>query len=161
MRPRVHAEKHIVQRSLGAIAAGAIDNFDFAIGVSLPTAGNSVHVREGSTISAVYFEMWISGDDATQSSAIITVEKLSGSSTAMTTTESAALNAYDNKRNVLHTQMGLIPPDIQYPMASVKGWIKIPRGKQRMSLGDRLTLNIHGQSNGVSFCGFILYKEQF
>ncbi len=161
MRPRVHTEKHIVQRSLGAVAAGAIDAFDFAVAVSLPTAGNSVHVREGSTISAVWLEMWISGDDATQSSAIITLEKLIGSSAPMTAAESASLNAYDNKRNVFHIQMGLIPPDIQYPMASIKGWFKIPRGKQRFSLGDRLALNIHGQSNGVSFCGNIIYKEQY
>ncbi len=161
MRPRVHVEKHMRQRSLFAVASGAIDTDDIAVSVSLPTATSAVEVREGCTISAIYVEMWLSSDDAASGTAIVTLEKLVGSSTNMTVAESAALQNYDNKKNVLFTFMGLLPSNVQYPMASIKGWIRIPKGKQRFSLGDRLAFNIHGQSNGVAGCGFFIYKEQY
>ncbi len=160
MRPIVHTEKHYVQQSLFTVVGGAITQLIIAQAIAAaPTAAN--HVREGSSISAVYIEMWLTGDDAVQGSSIVTFEKLPGSAVAMTTVESAALSAYDNKKNVLHTQMGLLPPNTQYPMASIKGWFKIPKGKRRMGLEDALVLNIHGQSDGVSGCGFFTYKEQF
>ncbi len=161
MRPRVHAEKHIVQRSLATTAAGAITAVVLANAVASPTAGTVNHVREGCTISACYVEMWVTGDDATPSTAILTLEKRPVNAPAMTTANSALLNDYNNKKNVLHTFMGLIPPDIQFPTAAVRGWFKIPKGKQRFGLGDRLILNIHGQSNGIDTCGFFIYKEQY
>ncbi len=159
MRPVVNTEKHISQRSLFTVAAGAIDNFNFAITNAAPTG--AVQVREGAKISAVYVEMWVTSDDAALGTIITTLEKLVGSSTNMGTGESASLNTYDNKKNILYTQMGLIGNDVTYPMAVIKGWIKIPKSKQRFSLGDRLTLNIHAQSNGISGCGFVIYKEQY
>ncbi len=160
MRPRVHTEKHIKQQSLLAVAGGAITNIGIATAVAVPTSA-VLEVREGCTISAVYVEIWITGDDAVQGTAIVSLEKVPAGATNMTAAQSAALNAYPNKRNVFHVQMGLTPPNTQYPMASIKGWFKIPKGKQRMALGDELVLNIHGQSDGVSACGVFIYKEQF
>ncbi len=160
MRPMVHTEKHYVQKSLFAVAAGAINQTIIAQAVAAaPTSAN--HVREGATISAVYVEMWLTSDDTAAGSVIVTLEKLPGSAGAMTTTEAAALAAYDNKKNVLHTQMGLLGPNVQVPIAVIKGWFKIPKGKRRFDLEDGLMLNIFGQSNGVSGCGFFTYKEQY
>ncbi len=161
MRPRVHVEKHIVQASLSTVAVAAINSTVIANCVQVPAAAQPNQVREGCTISACYVEMWVSGDDATASTCIATLEKRPSGLGAMSAAESALLNDYDNKNNVLHTFMGLIPPDIQFPTAILKGWFKIPKGKQRFGLGDDLVLNIHGQSNGLDFCGFFLYKEQF
>ncbi len=162
MRPRVHVEKHIVQRSLFTVAAGAIDNFVIADARQLPSATAPSEVREGCTISAVYIEMWIQSDDTALGSSIVTMEKLSGSgSGTMTAADSALLNGYDNKKGVLYTQQGLTPTSIQFPMATIKGWFKIPKGKQRFGLEDRIILNVHGQSNGLSACGFALFKEQY
>ena len=160
MRPMVHTEKHYVQSSLFTVASGAITQIIIAQAIAAaPSAAN--HVREGSTISAVYVEMWLTSDDASAGSVIVTLEKLPGSGVAMTTTEAGALSAYDNKKNVLHTQMGLLGPNDEVPIAVIKGWFKIPKGKRRMGLEDGLMLNIFGQSNGVSGCGFFTYKEQF
>ncbi len=161
MRPMIHTEKHIVQESLASIAAGAINVSVIVNAVQAPAAAQPNQVREGCTISAVYVEMWISGDDATASTCIATLERRPSGLGNMTVAESALLNDYDNKKNILHTFMGLIPPDIQFPTAILKGWFKIPKGKQRFGLGDDLVLNIHGQSNGLDFCGFFLYKEQY
>ncbi len=160
MRPMVHTEKHYVQQSLFAVGSGAIVPFTIAQAIAAaPTSAN--HVREGATISAIYVEMWLTSDDAAAGTCIVTLEKLPGSATAMTTVESASLSAYDNKKNVLHTQMGLLGPNVQVPIAVIKGWFKIPKGKQRMGLEDSFVLNIHGQSNGCAGCGFFTYKEQF
>ncbi len=160
MRPKVHAEKHIKQAGLFTVTAGNITPLGIATAVAVPTSA-AIDVREGSTISAVYIEMWLSGDDAVMSTGINTFEKVPSAATAMTAAQSAALHSYPNKNNIFHTQQGLLPPNTQYPMPVIKGWFKIPQGKQRMALGDKLVLNIHGQSDGVDGCGFFLYKEQY
>ncbi len=159
MRPVVNTEKHISQRSLFTIATGAIDNFIFCNSVAVPTG--AVQVREGAKVSAVYVEFWVTSSDAVAATTIVTLEKLIGSSTNMGAGESASLNTYDNKKNILYTQMGLVGDNNQYPSAVIKGWIKIPKSKQRFSLGDRLALNIHAQTNPIDVCGFVIYKEQY
>ncbi len=159
MRPHVTTEKHFAQRSLFGVASGAISNFAILTAVAVPAAAN--HVREGCIISALYVEMWLTSDDAAQGSAVVTVEKLDGGKAVMSTGNAGALNDYTNKKNIFHTQMGLLPPNTQSPLASIKGWIKIPKSKQRFGLGDRMEMNIFAQSNGVSGCGTFIYKEQF
>ncbi len=161
MRPTINTEKHMVQFSLGAVGSGALSALVIAVGTQTPTPAVATHVREGGKISAVYIEMWASSDDATSGTCIATLERAPGGLGLMTAADSAALDAYDNKKNVLHTFMGLTPSNIQYPMAILKGWFKIPKGKQRFGIGDVLRLNLHGQSNGLAFCGFAVYKEQY
>ncbi len=159
MRPKVHTEKHVIQQSLFTIASGAIANQIICAGKAVPTLVTDV--REGATVSAVYIEMWITSDDTTLGTTVITVERLAGNATFMLVGQAAALNSYTNKKNILHTQQGLTGSNLQYPSAVIKGWIKIPKGKQRFSLNDSLILNIFAQSNGLTGCGFFLYKEQY
>ncbi len=159
MRPMVHTEKHLIQFSQFAVASGSLQTKFLVSAVAAPNS--SAEVREGSTISACYVEMWIQTDDATLGASIVTLEKLPGGVGTMNTADSAALNDYDNKKNIFYTQMGLTPNSTQFPMATIKGWYKIPKGKQRFGLADKLVLNIHAQSNGLSGCGFAVFKEQF
>ena len=161
MRPRVHTEKHIVQRSLFGVTTGTISNINLARSVSTPAAASVQDVREGCTISAVYVEMWVTSDDNAAGTVITTLEKVPSNAPDMTAADSATLNQYPNKNNIFYTQMGLIPNNDTYPMATIRQWFKIPKGKQRFALGDQLVLNIHAQSNGISACGTILYKEQY
>ncbi len=161
MKPVINTEKHIVQVSLNTVTAGNILNLVWANAVAVPTAVLT-EVREGCIIKAIYLEMWITSNDSSSSTGIVTLEKVEGAdATLMTTGESAGLGSYNNKKNIFHTQMGLVPPNTQHPLASVKGWFKIPKGKQRFGLGDRIVLNVHGQSNSLQMCGFGLYKEQY
>ncbi len=162
MRPVIHTEKHIVQQSLAAVAGGALAEFVIALCLQTHVAATATHVREGATISAVYVEMWYNTDDAANGTCIATLEKRPSGLAVMTAAESAALDSYPNKKNILHTFMGIVPGLTNtYPMALLKGWFKIPKGKQRFGIDDTLVLNIHGQSNGGNFCGFALYKEQY
>ncbi len=161
MRPKVHIEKHILQRSLFTIAGGAITNVNVATTVADPAAASVTDVREGCTISAVYLEFWIQTDDTVLGATVVTLEKLPSATPAMIAADSAALNAYPNKKNILYTQQGLTPGNVTFPMNVIKGWFKIPKGKQRFGLGDRLFLNILAQANGLNVCGVVLYKEQY
>ena len=161
MRPTINTEKHYNQESVFTVGAGAISNRIIAVAVVVPSGTSDNEIRQGAIISAVYIEMWLTSDDALQASSIVTLEKVNGNAPLMAAGESAALNVYPNKKNIFHTQMGLIPPNVQHPLGSVKGWFKIPKGKQRFGLGDRLLLNVHAQSNGLQACGFFIYKEQY
>ncbi len=162
MRPIIHTRKHYTQFSLFAVASGAITNLVIALSLASPVTTVASNIVEGAKITAVYIEMWLSSDDAASGTVITTVEKVPGlgASPVMSTADAADLTIYDNKKNILHTQMGLLPSNVQYPMAVVKGWIKIPKGKQRFGLDDRLMLNIFAQSNGIAGCGFAIFKEQ-
>ncbi len=162
MRPIIHTRKHIPQFSLFAVASGAITNLEIIEALAAPVVTAASNVIEGAKITAVYVEMWLSSDDAASGSVIVTLEKVPGlgAGPVMNAADAADLTAYDNKKNIFFTQMGLLPSNVQYPMAVIKGWIKIPKGKQRFGLDDRLLLNIFGQSNGVAGCGFALFKEQ-
>ncbi len=159
MRPRVNTRKHIVQFSLGSTASGAITKLKLAESVAAPAATDEVVV--GSIISAMYIEMWITSDDAAAGTTIATFQKKPPGAGNMTAAQSALLNDYDGKSSVLETHMGLLGPNVQVPIPVFKHWVKIPKGKQRMELGAQLVLNLHGQSNGLSFCGFVIYKEQY
>ncbi len=159
MRPRVNTDKHLVQFSLGSTASGALTKLVIAESVVAPADPDEVRI--GCTISAVYIEMWLTSDDSASGTTIATFQKKPAGAPNMTAANSASLNAYAGKNTVLETHMGLLGPNVQVPIPVFKHWVKIPKGKQRMELGAQLVLNLHGQSNGLSFCGFMIYKEQY
>ncbi len=159
MKSPIHSTKHIVQNSLFAVASGAINNATLITAVDVAAKNTVTEVEEGCLIKAIYVEFWFTGDDAVAGTGIFTLEKISSNGPSMTVAQAGALMDYPNKKNILFTQMGLMPPNTQYPMAVIKGWIKIPRGKQRFGLGDRLMLNMFAQSDGLTGCGFAIYKE--
>ncbi len=159
VRPMVTSEKHFIQTSLNVVAAGAMQTQSFAIGVAAVDKNLNTEVAQGSIIKAIYLEYWVSSDDAAQGTFIWVIEKIQKSDASVTVGEIAGLNAYDNKRNVLQSGMGLMGNNVQFPSNLVKGWIKIPKGKQRFALGDVLKLSIFVQTNGMNTCGFAIYKE--
>lgn len=161
MRPKIHTEKHIFQESFFTIASGAIRRSVFIVGKQEPVAAQPSQVREGATVSACFIEMWVTTDDTAQGTVVVTLERTDGPVGSMTAVDSAALNAYDNKKNILHTFQGVIGPNVQPAMPVIRGWYKIPKGKQRFGIEDKLVLNIFGQSNGVNGCGVFVYKEQY
>ncbi len=149
----------MVQTSLFTVASGAITNVTLINATAVPTG--DLEVREGAKISAIYCEYWIHTDDASSGTSVITLEKISSGGPNMLTTNAADLGSYPNKKNIFYTHMGLTPNNVTYPMSAIRGWIKIPKSKQRFGLGDKLKLNFFGQSNGLSVCGIAIYKEQY
>lgn len=161
MRPQVNTVKHIRQFSPTTVGLGSIGGMTAVNTVDVQSISNDYDVRVGAKVTAIYLEVWITSDDATQGSCVATLEKRPSGGTAMTYAQSIDLHDYPNKNNIFFTTQGLTPPNVQSGIPFVRGWFKIPKGKQRMSLGDIITFNISGVSNGAVFCGFLMYKEQY
>ncbi len=163
VRPTINSSKHYVQFSLGTVTGGTIENNKVADAVVANLVNLDNEVREGAVIKAVYIEFWVRTLDTASGSVILTVEKIPGASAAsMSTTDSAGLFVYQNKKNIFYTTMGLVNDQNADAIPFIRMWIKIPKSKQRFGLGDRLNVNIHAQSLiDLGRCGFITYKEYY
>ncbi len=155
--------KHIVQHSLAVITAGNKGEFIpiDAVNVATISASNSTQVREGCTIKAIYVEFWVTGDDVVQGSGVAMIEIVKSGGASATAAEMASLDTYENKNNVLEIHQGLFNREDGVAMPIFRGWITIPKGKQRFALGDRLVIGFLAQSDGVNLCGMEIYKEYY
>ncbi len=161
MRPHVTTEKHLTQVSLATVAAGALTSIDLIDAVAVSDKNNPNEVEEGSIISAILNEYWITTDnEAAAGTCVAIIEKVPANAPTVTTTNMGNLNNYVNKKNILKTFMGLTNPELGVSMPVLQGWIKIPKGKQRFGLGDVLRLTFFSQTGSLKICGFSIYKEQ-
>ena len=159
VRPMVHSTKHYVQHSIGTVVAGANQDEDLVISVAVQDKNNIAEVEEGSSVKAVYIELWIrSAATAASSFTFIICKRPSGANNP-STVEMAALGNWDNKKNVLYTSQGLINDVDSSALSVFRGWIKIPKGKQRMGLGDKISWHLFAVGQSINFCGFATYKE--
>ncbi len=160
VRPMVHSTKHYVQVSVSNVGVGAKVDEPIATAVESTVANLNDEVIEGATIKAVYVEMWVQGTSGTTNFILIVAKMPSGLGTPSFTNMTALFN-YKNKKNILYTTQGLASNDgIAGPVNVLRGWIKIPKSKQRMGLGDSLNLVIATQGAGtLNYCGFFTYKE--
>jgi len=160
VRPVIKSTKHYVQIPFSDIGTGVIENVVLVDAVQIANVNTSSEVDEGSIIKAVFIEMWVqnSGVDGTF---IMTIVKQPEFGSGPTFVENAALMNYSNKKNVLYTTMGLTPNDgVSGPINISRQYFKIPKGKQRFGLGDRLVLSISNTSAGdLHRCGFATFKE--
>jgi len=156
----INSEKHITNQSLATVLSGTLTTKDIAIAVAVASKDASNEVEEGAVIKAIWPEIWLSTGLASGfGTATVTIEKLPSGLTPMTFTQSNNLGAYPNKKNILFTFQGLIPNYDSNPIAPGRGWLKIPKGKQRMGLGDKLVANYSAITNDLNTCGVYLYKE--
>ncbi len=160
VRPMVHSTKHYVQLPINVIATGIREVNQIVTAVQSTVANLATEVEEGSTIKAVYFEMWLQ-NQSNLGEFIATISKDISGSTGPTFVEQASLFTFENKKNVLWSSQGLTSNDaISGPVNIIRGWVKIPKSKQRFGLGDRLNLNISNVSaNDLNRCGLAIFKE--
>ncbi len=164
MRAVINSVKHIVQTTPTTVVAGAVGKITIAEGKALAdidTVLSTTELRAGAVVKAVYCEIWITGDGTEQSSATWVFRVRPPGEGNMTFAEINALHGFLGKNTVLFTGQGLVPPNTQHPMSIFKGWIKIPKGKQRIPLGGQLEIVISSITNGVTFCGLQIYKEYY
>ncbi len=160
MRPPIHSVKHIVQYPIDPIAAGTRQIIELVKAVESTVANTAQEVAEGSVIKAVYVELWLE-NSLTDGEEIVTITKDPLNATGPTFTDHGNLFIYANKKNILFTHQGLSTTDNNGPPNRIlSNWIKIPKGKQRFGLGDKLNLNISNVSSGtLNRCGMSIYKE--
>ena len=130
------------------------------IAVEDTVANLANEVAEGSSIKAIYIELWLQ-NQGTLGEAIVTVSKDPQNATGPSFVQQAALNSFPNKKNVLFTHQGLTSNDgVSGPVVILRNWVKIPKSKQRFGLGDGINLAISNVSaNDLNRCGFAIFKE--
>ncbi len=160
MRPVIQSEKHLVQITLSSVVALDSATETIVNAVQDVTPGNPRHVPVGAIVKAVYVELWLLGTGQQPNTTTVIVEKTPGSSrdTDITATEMGDLHGYFNKKNILETHQGLIGDANTNPVPFFRGWIKIPKGKQRFGLGDRFQLSIKAITEDVQYCAVFIYK---
>ncbi len=146
--------------TLSTVMTGAIDNNILVQSVESTTANLAQEVEEGALVKAVYVELWVIGSVSNQFFTITLTKQPAGAGN-MTNAQSASLFTYANKKNILYTTQGLASNDgIAGPIAVMRQWFLIPKGKQRMGLTDKIMLNIASRgSDDIIYCGFATYKE--
>lgn len=162
MKPTINTEKHIVQRSVTTIQENSLNQFIIAQGTDSPA--NADDVRVGAVVKAVWVEMWELGESSQPVTQISTIEKLDGTAPYMVYADVGSLHTYANKKNILQMSQGTIGDSNTSAVPVFRGWIPIPKGKQRFGLDDKLVINIGvvgTADNGLNVCGTFIYKEQY
>ncbi len=141
------------------ILVGAIRNVDIVVASQNPTRNVNTECAVGGVVKAVFVELWILGTDQTISSTVVSLEKIPSDGNMQTFAQSIDLHNYPNKNNIFKMSQGLVGDNSANPTPFFREWIAIPKGKQRMSLGDKIQLNISAITDDVDFCGLTIYKE--
>ncbi len=160
VRPMVHSTKHYVQMTLTTVGTGATVAISIVDSVAVALVNQPFEVTEGNTVKAVYAEIWVIGSVSNQFFTAC-VAKLPGGVGNLVNANLVNLHDYENKKNILYTTQGLASNDgIAGPVAIYRGWIKIPKSKQRFGLGDQLQFALASRgSDDMIMCGFFTYKE--
>ncbi len=162
MRPIIHSKKHIFQMSQFTIDQAAVDTQVIVL-VQEAVSTTPAAVEVGSSIKAVYVELWLGNASATVVGSYTTIlVKNPGGNAAATSGNMAALHDFDNKKNILFTSQALVPPTDGGQVMVMKQWFKIPKGKQRFGLGDRIELvtrNNNATAVDINGCGLAVFKE--
>ncbi len=153
--------KHYVHHPQSGVASGAVLTFSVATSVVAPASANAFNVVQGSVIKAVFIEFWVFSIGAdVETSFTVSVEKIPSGLLPMTFAESINLGAYENKKNILYVTQGLVGSrGSGSPVPIIRQYFKIPRGKQRMGLGDRIVVNLSSVGQTMQICGITTYKE--
>ncbi len=150
--------KHYFHSPVVVTPNGNIATIDLVKAITEGAArAGAVDVEEGAVIKAVYVEHWISGVTIDKTATWCVLKRPSAVASP-TFAEMANLGAYANKKNILNAGQG-IPPTNGNVMNIYKGWVKIPKGKQRFGIKDRLTLIIAAVGTSVNHCGLVTFKE--
>ncbi len=155
----VHSTKHYVQFSIFTQTGGTTTGKIIIETRARDAVTDVDQVLEGSSVKAVYVELWARAGSTTPASGQLIIYKRTGDTLAASTTDMAALGDWDNKKNIFYTTMGLFNDQDADAIALYKGWLKIPKGKQRFGLGDELVFQMFTPTIDVQICGFATYKE--
>ncbi len=160
MKAPINSIKHIVQHTQTTVASATVTSLQDVKGRAFQSSVNSADdVIQGTVIKAIYIELWILANTGVESSFVMIFEKSPGGQANPTFAEMALLDSYSNKKNVLYTTQGLVGGNTTNPIPVYRGWIKIPKGKQRFGLNDDFTISIAALgATAVDFCGMTIYK---
>ncbi len=162
MKPVIKSKKHINQISQATVAQAAVVHSILVTSIE-GTSTTPDQVEEGALVKSCYVEFWVSQDSASVvGSYTVILYKDPNGTNAATTGQVAALHDYPNKKNILFTAQGLLTPNDGGQVPVLRQWYKIPKGKQRFGLSDRLIVTIRNNNAtavDINFCGLAVFKE--
>ncbi len=155
--------KHFIPRTDTLTAINTAVTLVIATAVAAPASAATNEVREGSVVKAVHVQLWwlANGSANTSTQCVQIFEKIPAGQSNPTTTNLLNLQSYLNKKNILHTFQGNMNAKVNggSAMAPISNWVLIPKGKQRMGLGDKLVISFMTVAQTVNTCGMFIYKE--
>jgi len=161
LKATINSLKHYVPFTNTATADAGIRSLVIADSQIAPAATNTFDVREGSVIKAFFLELWLRGNGAagTSSTFIFIVEKVPSNQASVTAAQMLTLQAYTNKKNILFSSQGVLGDIATSSIPIIRNWILVPKGKQRMGLGDRIVASVAPIGATLNNCGISTYKE--
>jgi len=162
LKSPINSTKHITQLTLSTVATGTVVSTALIVAKALSLVGiGAEEVRVGAVVKAIYIELWLRGQDTSAGSFVCIIQKCSADSNGATAVEMANLMDYNEKNNILFTSQGLVNHSLDSAIPVYRGWLKIPKGKQRFGLGETLRVTVLAQALDVNQCGCSIYKEYY
>ncbi len=157
----INSVKHYVHRQNTLVASGVVLNHNMVNAAIAPATATSATVKEGAIVKSIFYEYWVLSDGATATTTQFNfmIEKLPNLAPSITAAQMINLTAYPNKKNVMFTSQGVIAGEDTNSVPLIRGWLLVPKGKQRFGLSDRLNVNFTATGQGIRICGISIYKE--
>ncbi len=160
MKAPIVSTKHYVQFTEFTVASATVAHQGLIVSQAVASVDAPNEVQEGSVVKALYYELWLQTGENDIGSFVVTIQKHSNDSDNPTFTEMTTLNAFKGKKDIFFTSQGLLANSTSNPTPVHRGWIKIPKGKQRMGLEDRFKVHVACLgSAAIMGCAFATYKE--
>ncbi len=144
MRSPIHSNKHYVSSTNATTVSGTVKKITWVKAVAQSAVANAQDVVEGSVIKAVYIETWFLGQGSTgvDTQVNVIIEKIVAGQASATAAQMANMQAYPNKKNIFFAMQGVMGDKFTNSIPLYRSWLKLPRGKQRMGLGDSIVMSI-------------------
>ncbi len=156
----IDSNKNIVP-NLTACVAGTRVGVTIAQAVDAPAGATAIEVKRGSVIKAMWLELWysLSAEPTVGVSTIIDAYIWKNTGTNLTPPNPGTVGTSNEKKWVLKNWKGIVGARTQgFPAYTWKGWIKIPRGFQRMAQDDVWQLQFLATGTNGLACTNVIYK---
>lgn len=157
----IDSVKHIVQQEATTTTSTNVRNIVVADVVARGTTRtNAFDIWEGAKLFQCYIELWLNGLGSTNPAKFqLVIMKLTAGQTPPTFTEMSNLTSYEGKKNILFTSQGIVGAAGNQSIPILRDWYKIPKGKQRFSIGDSVNVILAVTNESVQSCGLVIFKE--
>ncbi len=155
----INTLKHIVDRQGGLVATTQVEEI-LVSAVDNPTfVTNPQEISNTSNVTHVFLNVQVA---ATGTAALANVYMFVAKNPAgdLVFPDANAVGKSDLRKHVLHQEMIMTEKNTTaIPRTLFKGVIKIPRGKQRFGLGDKLIVALLAPGVNFDYCVQCIYKE--
>ncbi len=159
----INTNKHYVHRTNQGVGTGTASIHTIVDAVVAPAVANAFDVRQGAIVKAVHLEYWLwnAGATTVDSQFNFVVMKLPSGLADPTAAQLNNLGSFENKKNIFFSSQGVLGAGVdgQGAVPVIRDWMLIPKGKQRMGLGDKIVVAFTPTGATMQICGLTTYKE--